>query len=270
MTKSAFSVQGKVVVVTGAAGGIGMQVCRQLGGDGAQIIMSDIDEVGLAAGQKELESLGISATTFKGDSSIEADVVSLFKFVSSKFGAADILVNNAAAGTHTPPQDTSLEIWNKVIGTSLTGYFLNAREFSKLVLAAKKPGVIVNISSIAGSSAIGRGNFAYSVSKGGVNQMTRELAIEWAKSNIRVNAIQPCSVNTPGWRKWIEVEGEKAKPLMDLLISGIPLGRVAEPTDIANAVHFLASDAAAMVTGTILPVDGGNLAYNAGGTLGDY
>lgn len=270
MTKSAFSVEGKIVVVTGAAGGIGMQVCRQLGGDGAQIIMSDIDEVGLAAGQKELESLGISTSTFKGDSSIEADVVNLFKFVSNKFGSADILINNAAAGTHTPPQDTTLEIWNKVIGTSLTGYFLNAREFSKLVLAAKKPGVIVNISSIAGSSAIGRGNFAYSVSKGGVNQLTRELAIEWAKSNIRVNAIQPCSVNTPGWRKWIEVEGEKAKPLMDLLISGIPLGRVAEPTDIANAVHFLASDAAAMVTGSILPVDGGNLAYNAGGTLGDY
>ena len=270
MTKSAFSVQGKVVVVTGAAGGIGMQVCRQLGGDGAHIIMSDIDENGLAAGQKELESLGIATSTFKGDSSIEADVVNLFKFVSNKFGSADILVNNAAAGTHTPPQDTTLEIWNKVIGTSLTGYFLNAREFSKLVLAAKKPGVIVNISSIAGSSAIGRGNFAYSVSKGGVNQLTRELAIEWAKSNIRVNAIQPCSVNTPGWRKWIEVEGEKAKPLMELLISGIPLGRVAEPSDIANAVHFLASDAAGMITGTILPVDGGNLAYNAGGTLGNY
>ena len=270
MTKSAFSVQGKVVVVTGAAGGIGMQVCRQLGGDGAHIIMSDIDENGLAAGQKELESLGIATSTFKDDSSIEADVVNLFKFVSNKFGSADILVNNAAAGTHTPPQDTTLEIWNKVIGTSLTGYFLNAREFSKLVLAAKKPGVIVNISSIAGSSAIGRGNFAYSVSKGGVNQLTRELAIEWAKSNIRVNAIQPCSVNTPGWRKWIEVEGEKAKPLMELLISGIPLGRVAEPSDIANAVHFLASDAAGMITGTILPVDGGNLAYNAGGTLGNY
>jgi NAD(P)-dependent dehydrogenase (short-subunit alcohol dehydrogenase family) len=171
---------------------------------------------------------------------------------------------------HTPPQDTSLEEWNRVIGTSLTGYFLNAREFAKLVLSAKKPAAVVNISSIAGSSAIGRGNFAYSTAKGGVNQFTRELAIEWAKSKIRVNAIQPCSVNTPGWRKWIETEGEAAKALTTLLVRGIPMGRVAEPEDIAHAVHFLASDAAAMITGTILPVDGGNLAYNAGGTLGDY
>ncbi len=100
--------------------------------------------------------------------------------------------------------------------------------------------------------------------------MTRELAIEWAKSKIRVNAIQPCSVNTPGWRKWVETEGEAAKPLMATLLRGIPLGRVAEPEDIAAGVHFLASDAAAMVTGSILPVDGGNLAYNAGGNLGEY
>jgi len=270
MSKSAFSLDGKVIVITGAAGGIGMEVCRQLGGDGAKLIMADIDEVGLAAGKAELAARGISAVTFKANSSVEADVIALFKFVAKEFGMADILINNAAAGTHTPPQDTTLEIWDTVIGTSLTGYFLNAREFSKLVISAKKPGAIVNISSIAGSSAIGRGNFAYSVAKGGVNQMTRELAIEWAKSKIRVNAIQPCSVNTPGWRKWVETEGEKAKPLMELLVRGIPMGRVAEPEDIAHAVHFLASDAAAMVTGTILPVDGGNLAYNAGGTLGDY
>jgi NAD(P)-dependent dehydrogenase (short-subunit alcohol dehydrogenase family) len=163
-----------------------------------------------------------------------------------------------------------MEVWNRVIGTSLTGYFLNAREFARVVLPSKKPAAIINISSIAGSSAIGRGNFAYSTAKGGVNQFTRELAIEWAKSKIRVNAIQPCSVNTPGWRKWVETEGEKGTALMNQLVRGIPIGRVAEPEDIANAVHFLASDAAAMITGTILPVDGGNLAYNAGGTLGEY
>lgn len=270
MSKNAFSVAGKVVVITGAAGGIGMEVCRQLGGDGAKIIMVDINEAALAAGKVELEEQGIFAEVFKANSSIESDVISLFKFVSKKFDVADILINNAATGTHTPPQDTTLEIWNTVIGTSLTGYFLNAREFAQLLISAKKPGAIVNISSIAGSSAIGRGNFAYSVAKGGVNQMTRELAIEWAKSRIRVNAIQPCSVNTPGWRKWVETEGEKAKPLMEQLVRGIPLGRVAEPEDIAHAVHFLVSDAAAMVTGTILPVDGGNLAFNAGGTLGEY
>jgi NAD(P)-dependent dehydrogenase (short-subunit alcohol dehydrogenase family) len=270
MPANILDITGKVVVVTGAAGGIGMAVCRQLGGSGATIVLTDIDASGLERSKAELDSLGIKCRTFVSNSSVEADVSALFQYVSKEYGAPDILVNNAAQGTHTPPQDTSIDIWERVIGTSLTGYFLNAREFARLVLPAKKSAAIVNISSIAGSSAIGRGNLAYSTAKGGVNQFTRELAIEWAKSNIRVNAIQPCSVNTPGWRKWVETEGEKAKTLMTQLVKGIPLGRVAEPEDIANAVHFLASDAAAMITGTILPVDGGNLAYNAGGTLGEY
>ena len=251
---------GLTAIITGAGSGIGLEVAKGLKGHGAIVYGFDINEGEMAP----------VATFIKCDIGNGQSVTDAFAEFSKQSKQLDILVNNAAAGTHTPPQDTTLEIWDTVIGTSLTGYFLNAREFSKLVIAAKKPGAIVNISSIAGSSAIGRGNFAYSVAKGGVNQMTRELAIEWAKSKIRVNAIQPCSVNTPGWRKWVETEGEKAKPLMELLVRGIPMGRVAEPEDIAHAVHFLASDAAAMVTGTILPVDGGNLAYNAGGTLGDY
>lgn len=270
MTTAIFDLSGKVVAVTGAAGGIGMAICRQLGSSGATIVMSDFNESALNEGRAELEAAGIQVATFICDTSNEKEVIAFFDFISSKYGVADVLVNNAAQGIHTAPQDTSLEEWNRVLATSLTGYFLNAREFSKLLLQAKKPGALVNISSIAGSSAIGRGNFAYSTAKGGVNQLTRELAIEWAKSKIRVNAIQPCSVNTPGWRKWVTEEGEKAKVLMETLLRGIPLGRIAEPEDIAAAVHFLASDAAAMVTGTVLPVDGGNLAYNAGGTLGDY
>ncbi len=270
MSTSIFDLTGKVVAITGAAGGIGMAVCRQLGSSGATIVMSDFNEGTLNEGKRELEKAGVKVESFVCDASNEKDVIAFFDFISGKYGVADVLVNNAALGNHRAPQDTSLEEWNRVLSISLTGYFLNAREFSKLLLKAEKPGVLVNISSIAGSSAIGRGNLAYSTAKGGVNQFTRELAIEWAKSKIRVNAIQPCSVNTPGWRKWVEEEGEKARVLMETLVRGIPLGRVAEPEDIAAAVHFLASDASSMITGTILPVDGGNLAYNAGGTLGDY
>ena len=259
----------RTVLVTGGSRGIGASIAQHFAEQGDRIAVHYSSNSDLA--QEVLASLPGSGHMIAQADLRDADAIKVMvDSVAKEFGHIDILINNAAAGTHTPPQDTTLEIWDKVIGTSLTGYFLNAREFSKLVIAAKKPGAIVNISSIAGSSAIGRGNFAYSVAKGGVNQMTRELAIEWAKSKIRVNAIQPCSVNTPGWRKWVETEGEKAKPLMELLVRGIPMGRVAEPEDIAHAVHFLASDAAAMVTGTILPVDGGNLAYNAGGTLGDY
>lgn len=270
MTTNIFDLTGKKVVITGAAGGIGSATCHQLGGAGAVIFATDVDESGLQRLAKELEAKKIEVHTFVGNASKEDDVVRIFSEIANKFGAPDILINNAAQGIHTAPQDTTVAEWDRVMDTSLKGYFLNAREFSKLVLRAKKKAALVNIASIAGSSAIGRGNFAYSTAKGGVIQMTRELAIEWATAGIRVNAIQPCSVNTPGWRRWVETEGEKAQILMTRLLQGIPLGRVAEPEDIANAVHYLASDAAAMVTGVILPVDGGNLAFNAGGNLGHY
>ncbi len=270
MSTDVFSLQGKVVVITGAAGGIGSATCHQLGGAGATIVASDVDEAGLARLRGELEAKKIKVHTYVGNASKEEDVTRIFGALAKDVGTPHILINNAAQGIHTPPQDTSVAEWDRVMDTSLKGYFLNAREFSKLVLKARVPASVVNIASIAGSSAIGRGNFAYSVAKGGVIQMTRELAIEWATAKIRVNAIQPCSVNTPGWRKWVETEGEKAQILMTRLLQGIPLGRVAEPEDIANAVHYLASDAAAMVTGVILPVDGGNLSYNAGGNLGHY
>jgi NAD(P)-dependent dehydrogenase (short-subunit alcohol dehydrogenase family) len=268
--KTVYDLDGRVAIVTGGAGGIGMAICRLLGSFGAQIVLTDINQASIDAGVAELREDGILVAGYLCDSSDEDQVDRVYEAISKDLGAPDILVNNAAQTIHTRPQDTSLDDWHRVLDTSLTGYFLNARAFARKVLTVKKPGSIVNISSIAGSSAIGRGNFAYSVAKGGVNQMTRELAIEWAKSKIRVNAIQPCSVNTPGWRQWLETEGERANKLTEVLLSGIPLGRVAEPEDVAAAVHFLASDASAMITGVILPVDGGNLAFNAGGTLGNY
>lgn len=270
MSANAFSMKGKVVVITGAAGGIGSATSHQLGSAGAIIVATDVDEAGLSRLRSELEAKEIKVYTYVGNASVEEDVVRIFKSIAGDVGTPNVLINNAAQVIHTPPQDTSIAEWDRVMDTSLKGYFLNAREFSRLVLKAKIPAAIVNIASIAGSSAIGRGNFVYSVAKGGVIQMTRELAIEWATSKIRVNAIQPCSVNTPGWRRWIETEGEKAQVLMTRLLQGIPMGRVAEPEDIANAIQYLASDAAAMVTGVVLPVDGGNLVFNAGGNLGHY
>jgi NAD(P)-dependent dehydrogenase (short-subunit alcohol dehydrogenase family) len=266
--KSVFDLNNRIAIVTGGAGGIGRATCKQLGSFGARIALLDINPKSMDDAAAELKGLDIDVQTYVCNAGVESEVDATYARVAKEMGTPDILINNAAAGIHTPPQDTTLQEWDGVIALSLTGYFLNARAFSRLVIAAKKPATIVNIASIAGSSAIGRGNFAYSVAKGGVIQMTRELAIEWATLGIRVNAIQPCSVNTPGWRAWVESEGEAARKLNDHLLKGIPLGRVAEPEDIAHAVHFLASEASSMVTGVILPVDGGNLAFNAGGTLG--
>lgn len=267
---SRFDLTGKLAIVTGGAGGIGTATTRLLARHGATVLITDVNQATLDAALATFAAENLRVFGYLTDASDDVATVKFFDQIEKAHGTADILVNNAYQGMHSPPHQTSLAEWNRVINTSLTGYFLYAREFGKRLIAANRTGQLVNISSIAGSSAIGRGNFAYSAAKGGVNQLTRELAIEWARSGIRVNAIQPCSVNTPGWRKWIESEGERGAKIVAGLLTGIPLGRVAEPEDIASAVHFLVSDAAAIITGVILPVDGGNLALNAGGTLGDY
>jgi NAD(P)-dependent dehydrogenase (short-subunit alcohol dehydrogenase family) len=127
-------------------------------------------------------------------------------------------------------------------------------------------GSIINISSIAGSSALGRGNFVYSVTKGGINQFTRELAIEWSPHQIRVNAIQPAQTMTPALQAIFDRSGLDAARTRERMLVGIPLNRFGEPEDMAKAAVFLASDAATFITGHILPVDGGNMALNAGGS----
>ena len=118
----------------------------------------------------------------------------------------------------------------------------------------------------AQTSALGRGNFVYSAAKGGVNQFTRELAVEWSPHGIRVNAIQPAQIMTPALRAIFERSQLNADRTRDRMLVGIPLNRFGEPEDIAKASVFLASDAAAFITGHLLPVDGGNLALNAGGS----
>ena len=148
---------------------------------------------------------------------------------------------------------------------NLTGYFLCARAAGARMVPAGRGGSVINMSSITGSSALGRGNFAYSVSKGGVNQLTRELAVEWARHRIRVNAIQPAQFHNAAWDEMLADPSKRE--LVEHVVAGIPLGRFGEPVEMVGPVVFLASDAAAMVTGILLPVDGGNLALNAGGSV---
>ncbi len=133
------------------------------------------------------------------------------------------------------------------------------------MIAQATGGSIINIMSIAGVSALGRGNLTHSMNKGAVGMLTRELAVEWAKHGIRVNAILPCQVLTEGFQKWLDSPAFDPA-LMDKFLTGIPMNRLAKPEEMAGPAVFLASDAAAMVTGVLLPVDGGNLALNAGGS----
>jgi NAD(P)-dependent dehydrogenase (short-subunit alcohol dehydrogenase family) len=234
---------------------------------GATVVGGDINDAGLDATVQRIRSEGGTAIGMHCDVSDEASIAALFARVDAEYGRVDILVNDAFTPIERVyPEVHQLDEWERAIRVNLTGYFLCAREAGRRMIERGQGGSIVNISSIAGSSGMGRGNFVYSVSKHGIIGLTRELAIEWARHGIRVNAIQPCQFLTPGLRKWIDSEPDP-EALTRSLVKGIPLDRLGDPErDIVGPVVFLASDAAAMVTGVILPVDGGNLAFNAGGS----
>ena len=258
---------GKVAVVTGAGakGGIGHAIALGLAQFGADVLVADINAQGAKATAEEIGTLGRRSVAVTCDTGKEQGILKAFELLDREFGRVDILVNNAGIPSHEHPENVALEHWDRVMAVNITGYFLAAREAGRRMIQ-HGGGCIVNISSIAGSSALGRGNFVYSVSKGAVNQFTRELAVEWAHHGIRVNAIQPSQVLTPALRQLIADPKFNSDKMVARFLAGIPMNRLAEPEDIAGTVVFLASDLACWVTGVTLPVDGGNLALNAGGS----
>ena len=263
-----FDLTGRVAVITGsgANGGLGHAMALGLACFGADIVASDIDEPGAVQTAAEVRALGRRSLAVRCDISQPEEVANLFAELDRAFGHIDILVNNPYIGCRARPENLSLADWHRVIEVNLTGYFLCAQEAGRRMIRQGTGGSIINISSIAGCLALGRGNFVYSVTKSGVNQMTRELAVEWAHHGIRVNAIVPCQMRTAALRKWLGDPPSTDNPLVSRLLAGIPMNRFGEPEDVVGPVVFLASDASAFVTGILLPVDGGNLALNAGGS----
>jgi NAD(P)-dependent dehydrogenase (short-subunit alcohol dehydrogenase family) len=263
-SENLFDLTGRVAVVTGAGGGLGTSICSGLAAYGADVALVDLDAETLGEAATGVEAERRRAVAIELDAGDEAAVDEAFARIDDELGRVDILVNLAYTPTFGTPHELTLDDWQEAWRVNVTSYFLCCRQAAKRMIDRGAGGTIMNMCSIGGTSAIGRGSFPYSVGKGGIVMMTKEMAVEWARYGIRVNAIQPCQFLTPGLKAAILARGRG--DLMDKFLSGIPLDRLGEPHEMVGPVLFLVSDASSMVTGVLLPVDGGNLAFNAGGT----
>ena len=236
---------GKVAVITGGASGIGLATARKLLSEGAKVVLVDWNEnVSNIAKTLNNDAVGIRC-----DVSSDTDVQKCVNEIIDKFDHIDLLVANAGiGGGPNKAHEVSVDEWNKVIGVNQTGIFLmNKYVISEML--KNGGGAIVNTSSMYGLVGTTM-SFAYSASKGAINQMTRSLALTYARDNIRVNAVAPGYVDTP-------ILAEVPKEAKDAMANQLPVGRLGKDTEIANLICYLLSDDASFITGAIVPIDGG-------------
>jgi gluconate 5-dehydrogenase len=254
-----FDLSGKVAVITGAAVGFGRVISAGLAEYGCNVVAADIDAEAIRQTVEAVEGKGRKAIGLQADVGKPEQIQKLFQTAVDTMGTVDVLVNCAGISQHDPAESTPLETWDRVIDVNLRGTFLCCQAAARIMLTKGK-GTIINFSSIAGVVGVGRGANAYCASKGGVNTLTKQLALEWASRGIRVNAIAPCQFMTPGLELVMKDPQFDPKKLMETWVSNIPIGRVGQPEEMFGPVLFLASEASSMVTGTVLEVDGGYLA----------
>jgi NAD(P)-dependent dehydrogenase (short-subunit alcohol dehydrogenase family) len=244
-------VEGKVVAVTGAATGIGRAAAEALAREGATVLLGDIDEDG---GRKIAEQIGANASFLRTDVRSSAEVQALVDAAVEDHGRLDGIVNNAAVAIPGAAGDMSEEDWTEVLDVNLTGVWRGMRAAIPAMLRTGG-GSIVNMSSV--QSLVGFVGWAgYAASKGGINGLTQQAAVEYASKKIRVNAIIPGTILTEMNEKIMEDSGDP-QAQMDAWVAMHPMRRVGMPKEVGDAVVFLISDESSFVTGTLLRVDGG-------------
>jgi NAD(P)-dependent dehydrogenase (short-subunit alcohol dehydrogenase family) len=245
----------RVTIVTGGGSGLGRVLAHGFAAEGAAVVVADVAGDRASAVADEISDAGGRSLAQATDITDASDVRAMVEAAREAFGPVNVLVNNAAKATDADFLSLGEETWDEDVTVTLKGPFL----CSQTVLAdmvENGAGVILNISSV---NALGYyGNEAYSAAKAGLLNLTRSLAVRYGPSGIRVNAIAPGTLRTPAWEQRIEEDPN----VFERVARWYPLGRVGEPEDVAGAALFLASDEAAWITGTVLPVDGGLTAGN--------
>lgn len=251
-----FDLRGRVALITGAGSGLGKAIAEGYSQFGAAVSVVDINPETAQSVAEGIRAAGGKAIAVQGDVTREDQAQAAVARTLEALGKINILVANAGIGDRNPAEEMTIEQWDRVMAVNLRGVWLFDHEVGKHMIERGEGGSIINMASIAGQIGITTGNANYSASKGGVIALTRCLAIEWARFNIRVNAIAPVQFKTPLVLGLIERRPET----LDYFLENIPLGRLGEVEEIVGPAVFLASDASAMVTGHVLNVDGGHTA----------
>jgi len=251
---------GKVAIVTGGASGIGFAISYRLAEAGADILIVDVDGEKARQASQEFNGCGYRAKSMQCDVTCEEEVRNMAKTAAREMGGIAILVNNAGIYPRIPLAQMTGDDFEQVISVNLKGTFLCSREVSQRMIEQKRGGCIINIASIDAIHPSAEGLSAYDASKGGVLALTKSMALELGRHNIRVNAIAPGGILTEGLRSHLTgASTDQGKAQLKAFMSRMPLGRMGRADDIGRVVLFLASDLASYMTGSLVVVDGGYL-----------